>query len=450
MDHNNKSQGSRFWQAILHELRWLTPGLGVKRWIGLTLAGITLLGLGFAVLILDFYRTAPDTWWIPVLSTLSLRFLPRVFRAPIFGGSGVILIGLGMWGLNRALLKPFVRPGKPLLETVSDYRRRGRGPQIVTIGGGTGMSALLRGLKAHTHNLTAIVTVADDGGSSGELRRTIGILPPGDIRSCLAALSNDEALLTQMFQYRFASGAGLNGHTLGNLLITALTEITGSFEEAVAETGRVLAVQGRVLPATLHDVGLIASIALQGQDDEVLVKGESRITDANGVIKRIWLEPDNPLAFPPAIQAILNADLVILGPGSLYTSILPNLLVPDIAAVLRASRALKFYVGNVATQQGETDNYSLGDHIAAIESHLDERIFDLLVCNNNYSGKLPKNIEWVKSEETLSDKYVVYFSDLIDQENPWRHDSEKIAQSIMDLFYERTGPLLLRDEELEF
>jgi len=446
MYSRNPKWSERLWKRFRQELRWLTPGLGVKRWIGLILIGTTFIGLGFAVIILDIYRTAPDVWWLPALSYLSLRFLIRPLRAIIFGGIGIAMILWGTWGLNRALLRPFIQPGKKIIESVSEYRKRERGPRVVGLGGGTGQSSVLRGLKSHTSNLTAIVTVADDGGSSGELRKTIGILPPGDIRNCLAALSDDEALLTQIFQYRFSTGAGLSGHTLGNLLITALADITGSFEEAVAESGRVLAVRGRVLPATLHDVKLVANIITGDTQSEVQITGESQITKKKGQIRRVWLEPSNPLAFPPAIQAILQADLIVVGPGSLYTSILPNLLVPDLADALRASRALKFYICNVATQPGETDGYSVGDHARTIERHLGGRLFDLIVCNNRFEGNLLPGLEWVRPEPDLQEKYAVYFADLINEESPWRHDSNKLSQTIMDLFYERTGPLVNRED----
>ena len=431
----------RLWDRLRPEIRWLAPGLGVKRWIIPILAGTTLIGVGFAILILDIYRSAPETWWLPLLSVLSLRFLTRPLRALIFGGLGVGLILFGTWALNRSLLSPFVRPGSAIIDTVTAYRRKERGPRIVTIGGGTGLSSLLRGLKAYTHNLTAIVTVTDDGGSSGELRRNVGILPPGDIRNCLAALSDDEALLTQLFQYRFGSGAGLNGHSLGNLLITALADITGSFEEAVAESGRVLAVRGRVLPATLHDVRLVAEVQLPEIATEVRVKGESLIPKMAGQVRRVWLEPGNPAAFPPAIQAILAADLILVGPGSLYTSLLPNLLVPDLAEALRASRALKFYVCNVATQAGETDGYTCGDHVRTIERHVGGRLFDLVISNKDFQSALPDKIDWVYTEEDLDQEYAVYQADLIEREHPWRHDAAKLASVVMDLYYERTGPL---------
>jgi uncharacterized cofD-like protein len=397
------------------------------------------------VLVLDFYRTAPESWWLPIISFLSLRFLARPLRALIFGGLGIGFILLGSWKLNRTLMLPFMKPGRPVLDAVSSYRRRERGPKIVVIGGGTGLSAMLRGLKSFSNNLTAIVTVADDGGSSGELRKNMGILPPGDIRNCLASLSDDEALLTQIFQYRFSAGAGLNGHTLGNLLITALAEITGSFEEAVAESGRVLAVQGRVLPATLHDVRLVADLKQPEGNADLRVEGESQIPIVPGQIQRIWLEPNNPLAYPPTVQAILSAELIILGPGSLYTSILPNLLVPDLAEALKASRAIKFYVSNVATQPGETDGYTCGDHIRTIENHVGARIFDLVVCNCNFESRLPENIEWVTIDKDLQEEYPVYRADLLDESNPWRHDSAKLAQVIVDLFNERTGPLVARE-----
>ena len=234
--------------------------------------------MGFAVILIDLYRTnSTNSVFLTILSYASLRFIPRIWRAVIFGGLGIGLVIYGIFRLNRALLQPFIRPGSDVFGQITDYRRRDRGPRIVTIGGGHGLATLLRGLKAHTRNLTAVVTVADDGGSSGRLRESHGILPPGDIRNCLAALSNDEALLTQLFQYRFNGSPDLEGHSFGNLFITALADITGSFEEAVAESGRVLSVHGRVLPSTLHDVKLVASMELPHSINEVRVEGESKI-----------------------------------------------------------------------------------------------------------------------------------------------------------------------------
>jgi uncharacterized cofD-like protein len=338
------------------------------------------------------------------------------------------------------LLKPFVPPGKPLIEALDSFRRRDRGPRIVVLGGGHGLASLLRGLKEYTHNITAIVTVADDGGSSGELRKQMGVLPPGDIRNCLAALSNNEDLLSQVFQYRFASGAGLEGHSLGNLLITALTEITGSFEEAVAESGRVLAVYGQVLPSTLTDVRLLAD--LETSDGKIAhVSGETQIRETPGAIRRLWLDPANTPAFPPAISAILSADLILIGPGSLYTSLMPNLLVRDLTHALRASQAIKFFICNVATERGETDQFTCLDHVKSIEAHVGPNLFDLVLCNNHFEGDLGKDVNWVKMDEELLQHASVYCADLIDAAYPWRHDSKRLAKTIMNLFYERTGPL---------
>lgn len=446
MQSNQKPARKGILDRISNLFQWLLPGLGVKRWVFLILIGTTLVGLGFAVLILDMYRNAPGNWWGPLLRILSLQQISRVWRAVIFGGSGLGMILFGIWGLNRALLKPFVRPGKTILETVTAYRKKERGPRIVALGGGTGLSALLRGMKAYSSNLTAVVTVADDGGSSGELRKSLGILPPGDIRNCLTALSEDEAMLSQVFQYRFANAGTVSGHSLGNLFISALTEITGSFEEAVAESGRVLGVQGQVLPATLHDVRLVADVTVPRKERDVHVKGESSIPKAAGQIRRVWLEPSNPLAFPPAIQAILNADLILVGPGSLFTSLLPNLLVPDIAAALRASRAQKFYICNITTQPGETDGFTCGEHVRTIEQHMNGPVFDLVICNNRRDGRLPEHLEWTRLESELKDQYPIYEADLLDVENPWRHDSLKLARTIMDLYDERTGPLVARAE----
>ncbi len=432
---------SRFWEGLQRESQWFRPGLGYKRWLILVFIGITLLAVGLALVILDVYRNVPDTWWLPIISTLSLRFLDRPIRVFIFGGIGVVLILIGIWGSNRSLLKPFVQPGKSLVEALDSYRRRDRGPRIVVLGGGHGLASLLRGLKEYTHNITAIVTVTDDGGSSGELRKSMGVLPPGDIRNCLAALSNNEDLLSQVFQYRFANGAGLEGHSLGNLLITALTEITGSFEEAVAESGRVLAVFGQVLPSTLTDVRLLADLEIQ-DGKRIHVSGESQIRETEGHVRRLWLDPANTPAFPPAISAVLSADLIVIGPGSLYSSMLPNLLVRDLAEAVRVSQALKFFICNVATERGETDRFNCLDHVRAVEEHVGVGMFDLVICNNHFEGYLGHDVDWVRMDPDLMQHTSVYCADLIDPDHPWRHNSERLSKAVMDLFYERTGPLV--------
>jgi uncharacterized cofD-like protein len=427
------------WQTLRN---WLLPGLGIKRWMLMVLAGITFLGVGLAILLLDFYRTEfANQTFLNILSYVSLRFLPRILRVFIFGGIGVGITVYGIWGLNRALLRPFMQPGRNVVDQLAEFNRRARGPRIVAIGGGHGLGTLLRGLKEHTRNLTAVVTVADDGGSSGRLRESHGILPPGDIRNCLAALSNDEAMLTQLFQYRFSGEPGLDGHSFGNLFITALSDITGSFEEAVAESGRVLSVSGRVLPSTLHDVKLVADIQLPDVVNEVRVEGESRIPETTGRIRRVWLEPNDAPAFPPVLKAILAADLIVIGPGSLYTSILPNLLVRDLLAAVHSSRAVKIFVCNVATQAGETDEYSCYDHVRALEEHIGEDLFDVVLCNENHSVPIPPGTEWVRADKRTMTDSRAYCADLLDVDHPWRHDAAKLGQVLINLFSERTGPL---------
>ena len=322
----------------------------------------------------------------------------------------------------------------------------GQAPRVVAIGGGTGLSTSLRGLKAHSPHITAIVTVADDGGSSGRLRRELGVLPPGDFRNCIAALADDEALITQLFQYRFGQGHGLHGHSFGNLFITALSAVTGSFEQAILEAGRVLAVQGRILPATLEDVTLVADLRCPSGESPcgevevsrsglTRVRGESAIPQAGQPIERVFLRPDWVRAYPGAVRAILNADLIIAGPGSLFTSILPNLLVKDIRQAVAASKALKVYVCNVATQPGETDGLDVGQHVSALQGHTGRGLFPYVMANNNLlpSSEHPY-LQPVKLDYPMNGEYRVIEADLIDQLAPWRHDSTKLAERMMDFY----------------
>ena len=435
-----------FWERFVQNLReltlWFQPGLGVKRWFLLVLLGITMLGAGLAMLVLEIYRTqSTNNLFLTILAYASLRFLPRVLRVLIFAGLGVGLVTYGILRLNRSLLRPFIRPGRAVVDELTSYQLRKRGPRIVAIGGGHGLSTLLRGLKAYTSKLTAIVTVADDGGSSGRLRESFGILPPGDIRNCLAALSNDEQMLTQLFKYRFSGAGELDGHSFGNLFITALADITGSFEAAIAESGKVLSVSGRVLPSTLHNVRLVADMELPHTLNQVRVQGESSIPKMAGRVRHVWLEPNDAPAFPPTLKAILNAEMIVVGPGSLYTSILPNLLVQDLLGAIRASRALKVYVCNIATQAGETDVYTCYDHVRALEEHVGDSLFDVVLCNDNYEGQLDEGSQFVRADEkTLADSRT-YTAHLSNEEYPWRHDSEKLAATLIQLLEEYTGPL---------
>jgi uncharacterized cofD-like protein len=325
-------------------------------------------------------------------------------------------------------------------------RRVSDGPHIVALGGGHGLSTLLRGLKQtagdryeHSASLTAIVTVADDGGSSGRLRREMGVLPPGDFRNCLIALADAESLMTGLFQYRFGEGTGLDGHSFGNLFITAMGAVTGSFERALAESSRVLAVQGRVFPSTLQDVALAANV--RGAKDGRLhrVVGESRIPKAEGTIERVWLEPDGVSAYPDAVRAILSADIILAGPGSLYTSVLPNLLVTDIAQAVRASRAVKIFVCNVATQKGETDGFSVVDHVTALDVHIGPGFFTVVLANDNLDleRELPEGVEMVRLGLTAFNQSAgcrLVTADLVDEEWPWRHDPVRLSHAIFDIY----------------
>ena len=437
----SKNGPSKSDRTLASAWKWLVPGLGVKRWLALLFLGITLLALGVAYVLVNFYReqAVPSVFYY-----ITLQFLPRLVRAALIGAVGVAAVVWALVQLSRSLLAPFVRPGsEPVVETVYRHRQRDRGPKVVAIGGGTGLSTLLRGLKEFTSNITAIVTVADDGGSSGRLRRELGVLPPGDLRSCIAALADSEASTTQLFQYRFNAGQGLDGHSFGNLFIVAMASVTGSFESALAESSRVLAVQGRIVPSTLQDVTLMADLREEALGQVSRVTGQSSITARGGSIERVYLQPDDVRPYPEAIRAILDADLIVLGPGSLYTSIMPNLLVRDIAEAVHSSRALKVYVCNVATQYGETDHYSAADHVTAIERHAGPGLVDVLLANSRLNvdfraaGVPPGVGELVLPSGSQGSRLVT--ADLVDVEHPWRHDSRRLAQAIRDVYTQSGG-----------
>lgn len=357
-----------------HWLKWLQPGLLIKRWIFLSVVGGLLLTLGVAISagltpILFITRSLDN------LVNFFVTFMPRHISGPLAVVFGVILLLLGqrrMLGSITQVLMP--NQDKELVDLLINHRKLNRGAKLVAIGGGTGLSTLLRGLKKYSANITAIVTVADDGGSSGRLRREHGVLPPGDIRNCLAALADEEELVTELFQYRFTAGEGLEGHSFGNLFLTAMAEITGDLEKAIAASSQVLAVRGRVLPATLADMVLWAEL-----EDGRYIEGESNISAANGVIVKIGCKPENPRALPRVVQEIREAELIVIGPGSLYTSIIPNLLVPEIAQAIAQRQAPCVYVCNIMSQPGETQNYSVADHIQALDNVLGMRVCDVVL-----------------------------------------------------------------------
>ncbi len=426
---------SRFFR--LDFFKWFYPGMHIKRWLALMVIGVAVMTFGLAYILREAYVsgfTFPDfMYWV------TLQFINRYIRGVLFmvGAGGLILFSF--WKLNQSLifaLAPNRDTTESLVNVIYNQRFLRRGPRLVAIGGGTGLSTLLRGLKEYTGNLTAIVTVADDGGSSGVLRRELGILPPGDVRNCIAALADAEPLMTDLFQYRFSDGSGLAGHSFGNLFIVAMSGVVGNFEDAIRQTSRVLAVRGQIIPSTLANVTLCAET-----DEARTIQGESSITHSKGTsrIRQVYLLPNNPPAHPEAVRAILEADMIVLGPGSLYTSVLPNLLVRGIRRALIASPAVKVYACNVATQPGETDGFSVADHIAAIEEHIGKHLIHYIVANDNLSDPIPRadRSHPVRLDGPINNGIRLVTADVVSEQNRYHHDSKKLAQVLMRLYYER-------------
>ncbi|MCA2693789.1 MAG: YvcK family protein [Microcystis aeruginosa K13-05] len=387
------SVGRKTPKRVNRWFKWLSPGLFVKRWLLISLTGVFLTSFGLAI----WVKLTPVNRFLEFVSQ-ALETIARLVPNSVSGPLAVLLgVFLLFWGQSRTVetITEALQPdaSEELVDLLRTHRRLHRGPKIVAIGGGTGLSTLLRGLKQYSSNITAIVTVADDGGSSGRLRREMGILPPGDIRNCIAALADEEKLLTELFQYRFHAGDGLSGHSFGNLFISAMTEITGDLEQAIDASAKVLAIRGKVLPATLTDVSLWAKLA-----DGRIIEGESKITEAMGQIRQIGCHPADPVALPAALAAIKEADYIIIGPGSLYTSIIPNLLVPAIRQALAQVTVPRVYVCNIMTQPGETDNYSVADHIRAIEKVCEERIFDAVLAQR--TAPSPQSLQLYAQEHS--------------------------------------------------
>ncbi len=409
-------------------VEWLYPGVGFKRWVLLAAAGV--LAFGFAVFVglgawLSSYRA---------LAGVGLGFLRgHFFITGLLVGAGIVLGLLAAYGGARGMVR-FARavadPGVKRSEA-----RLAKGPRVVALGGGTGLSVLLGGLKRGTSNVTAVVTMADDGGSSGMLRRDMGVLPPGDLRNCLVALAEDESLLGRLFQYRFAEG-GLAGHSFGNLFLVALAAVTGDFERAVQESTSVLKVRGRVLPATLDDVQLHAQV--EGGEQ---VAGQSSITAHRGRPVRVWLSPEAPRPLPQVLDAIASADLVVLGPGSLYTSIIPNLVIPGVREALRATRARVVYVCNVMTQPGETDGYTAADHVEALYRHGLEGLIDVvLVSDTPVSADLAAayaqtGAQLVRVDDARLERLGVHVvrASLAAGSNVFRHDAARLSGAVLRL-----------------
>lgn len=349
---------------IRREATWLIPGLSIKRWVFIGIAGALFILFG-GMLALGLQ---PVSFVIDILRNIAAQ-VPSHFSGPVLMLIGILLSYYGTKRISGTVFSAMEMEGDAaLLEAIYKRSKLLQGPRIVAIGGGTGLSTLLRGIKHYTSNVTAVVTVGDDGGSSGRLREEQGIIPPGDIRNCIAALANEEKLITELFQYRFKTGQGLEGHSFGNLFLTAMCRVTGDMMSAIKESSKVLSIRGQVLPSTLDSVQLVAEM-----EDGTIVEGESNIPEAKGKIQRLMCKPNNPTPLPDVIKAIEQAELIILGPGSLYTSVIPNLLIREITNAVAKSKAPKVYVANVMTQPGETDGFTVGDHIQSIIDHAHSR-----------------------------------------------------------------------------
>jgi len=411
---------------------WFRPGIYVKRWLLLLFASIVMISLGVGYALKDAYSTIR---FPSIAGPLTLQFLPRALRAALFAVIGVGLLVTSFVQLGRSVIGPFLSrssDGGSVIAHLYSTRIQAKGPRLVAIGGGTGMSAMLRGLKKYTSRISAIVTVADDGGSSGRLRSEYRVLPPGDFRQCLTALAETEPLMTQLFGHRFSGEGSLSGHSFGNLFIMAMAEITGNFETAVAASGRVLNIRGQIMPSTLQDLVLCATAG-----DEIRI-GESRIPHGEAPIDRVFLDPPDPPVNPEAELAILDAELIVVGPGSLYTSILPNLLVEGMVEALRASPAVKVYVCNVASQPGETTGYTVSAHLDAIEEHVGGNLFDYVIVNSNHTVPLPSSAQQAGVTRVIFDRdraarrpvhYIL--ADVVSAAIGTHHDSEKLARVIM-------------------
>ncbi|MDD5583956.1 MAG: YvcK family protein [Candidatus Omnitrophica bacterium] len=399
-------------------IRWLYPGLRIKRWIG-------LLSIGLILILIASPHLAET------------RFLMRIAYAVLFAVGIVTLISGTLYLIKSFFDAIYPHEEKDLIDIIYEKRLLARGPKIVAIGGGTGLSAILEGLKEYTSNISAIVAVADEGGSSGRLREEFGILPPGDIRNCLVSLAEAHQLMRDLFQYRFTEGQGIKGHSFGNLFITAMTQVTGSFKDAVEESSKVLAIRGKVIPSSLDWIRLKAEYS-----DGTTQEGEDKISDEVKPIRRVTLMPSDVHPNPEAIEAIREADVIMLGPGSLFTSIIPNLLIKQISDEIAKREVMKLYICNVMTQRGETDGFTAADHLEILINHSRDNIANCCLVN---SGRLEyrllrkyaqdKSFSVIFDRERLQNMRVrVFEADVVSKENYLHHDSAKTAKEVMNIY----------------
>lgn len=424
---------------MLNLVKWLYPGMKMKRWLLLFAVGVLLVSFGAALALNYEYLGRAEE---EIFKFFYMTIGSYNYTFTMAAGVVIIIVGAFMMMFStRSIIRSIIAVLIPdrsekIVNLIYQKQKLSRGPVVTVIGGGHGLSVLLRGIKESTSNVSAVVTVADDGGSSGRLREELGIIPPGDLRNCLVALADTEPLMEKLFQYRFQGSTALAGHSFGNLFIAAMNEVTGDMETALKESSKVLAVKGRVIPASKISVRLDAIMT-----DGTVVEGESQIPEARKKIRRVQLFPKKVPAVPSALEAIENADAIILGPGSLYTSIMPNLLVEGVAKALKKSKAIKIYICNVMTQPGETDRYTASAHAKAILDHTGRGAIDYVLVN---SAPIPKDFcEENGSQPVEVDEEKINAlgcglikADLISETDAGRHDPDKLCKAVMKVIYD--------------
>lgn len=424
----------------LSKLKWLYPGMRVKRWLALMGAGVLTFCLGLLIALKLNVLEVLKLESIQLFYAATNKYFSPALVGLVIMGIGVIMISGGLHQLNRSIFSVFAPKGpEELVNLVFQKQKLSKGFKVVAVGGGTGLSVLLKGLKAYTSNLTAVVTVADDGGSSGRLRTELGMLPPGDLRNCIVALADSEDMMTNLLQFRFQNGS-LDGHNFGNLFIAAMSHVSGDFTEALHHISSVLAIRGTVLPSTLSPVTLCGEL-----QDGAYVEGESAVTHSLAPVRRVYLKPENAKTTPEVLASMQEADAIIIGPGSLFTSLIPNLLLDGVPDAIVRSKAVKIYICNCMTQKGETDGFKVSDHVRAIVDHTGNKIFDTVLVNqtlpnetllDKYSrvGAYPVEADTIVLEKMgLS----VRKADLLDQSNVIRHDGRKLAKVLMELLIQK-------------
>ena len=410
---------------MFHLLKWLYPGMKMKRWLSLFAVGVMLFSFGGALAINYEYlgRAEEEIFMLVWRIVGSYNYAATTVIGVIIVIIGACIMLYSTRSLIRSIIAVLIPDrSESLVDMIYQERKLGRGPTVTVIGGGHGLSVLLRGIKTATNNVSAVVTVADDGGSSGRLREELGIIPPGDLRNCLVALADTEPLMEKLFQHRFGGDSTLAGHSFGNLFIAAMNEVTGDMETALKESSKVLAVRGRVIPASKEHVRLDAVMT-----DGTVVEGESQIPEAHKKIRRVRLFPESVQAVPAALEAIESADAIILGPGSLYTSIMPNLLVDGVADALKKSKAIKIYICNVLTQPGETDNYTAAQH--ANSTPIPESMW-------HGTGATPVIID---EDKVNALGMGLIKADLMSETQVGRHDPDKLCAAVMKIIYSMGG-----------